>query len=414
MIKKLLLLVQFLIISNINSIAIAIDLKNLDEQISYSLGFMAAEHAKSNSPLGIKVNPNSFIQGFKDNFNNKQQLDPEQIIKSLNIIREKQLELQKKYMDKTTNPTMTVEPTIPASTSSTQPSTATPVVPQITNNPVTLGNPDINNFQDNNLLINTVQDINPKEISKNKLKKQTTEKNKSKDLTENEALKEIIISEELAKPKEFIKKIVKELDKNKSNQEPKKPILSDPNAANKQATNKTQEANPASNELAKLQELLQHQGSKKTTKESNKENKKEPKKTQDKVSNEINVVKNFLKINKKNKGINELKSGLQYQVLNAGNQSARSPLIHDKVKVHYRGTLVNGKEFDNSYNKNPAVFKLTSVIKGWQDALTLMKPNAKWKIFVPPQLAYGNKEIGAIPANSILIFEVELIEVNPS
>ncbi|MGI9214798.1 MAG: FKBP-type peptidyl-prolyl cis-trans isomerase N-terminal domain-containing protein, partial [Gammaproteobacteria bacterium] len=222
MIKKLLLLVQFLIISNINSIAIAIDLKNLDEQISYSLGFMAAEHAKSKSPLGIKINPNSFIQGFKDNFNNKQQLDQEQIIKSLNIIREKQLELQKKYMDKTTNPTTATEPTIPASTPSTQPSTATPVVPQTTKNPVTLGNPDINNFQDNNLLINTVQDINPKEISKNKFKDQNIEKNKSKDLAKNEALKEIIISEELAKPKEFIKKIVKELDKNKSNQEPEK------------------------------------------------------------------------------------------------------------------------------------------------------------------------------------------------
>lgn len=309
MIKKLLLLVQFLIISNINSIAIAIDLKNLDEHISYSLGVMAAEHAKSKSPLGIKVNSNAFIQGFKDNLNNKQQLDQEQIIKYLNIIREKELELQKKYMDKTTK------------------------------NPA---NPD------------------------------------NKDLTKNEFPKEMVISEELAKPKEFIKKIVKELDHKKSNQDHEK-----------------------------------EKGKKKKEKEISTKT-IEPKITQDKIYNEINVVKNFLQTNKKNKSINELKSGLQYQVLNAGNQSARSPLIHDKVKVHYRGTLVNGNEFDNSYNKNPAVFELKSVIKGWQEALTLMKPNAKWKIFVPPQLAYGNNEIGAIPANSILIFEIELIEINPS
>ena len=267
MIKKLLLLVQFLIISNLNSIAIAIDLKNLDEQISYSLGFMAAEHAKSKAPLGIKVNPDSFIKGFKDNFNNKQQLDQEQIIKSLNIIREKQLELQKKYMDKTSNPEPIAESTIPATTPSTPgtpastatappskpgtPASATPV-PQATQNPAISSNPDVNNFQDNNLLINTVQDINPKEISKNKFKNQPLEKNKSKDLVKNEVPKEIkpainnnpktltkhnstittpaksvkniasneiVISEELAKPKEFIKKIVKELDNKKPNQE---------------------------------------------------------------------------------------------------------------------------------------------------------------------------------------------------
>ncbi len=124
----------------------------------------------------------------------------------------------------------------------------------------------------------------------------------------------------------------------------------------------------------------------------------------------------FLAQNKKNKNVYELKNGLQYQVINVGDQAGKSPDLNDKVHVQYRGTLLNGTEFDSSYNrKEPAVFELKSLIKGWQEALVLMKPNAKWKIFVPSELAYGTEGAGAmIEPNSVLVFDIELVSVNPA
>jgi FKBP-type peptidyl-prolyl cis-trans isomerase len=107
-----------------------------------------------------------------------------------------------------------------------------------------------------------------------------------------------------------------------------------------------------------------------------------------------------------------LPSGLQYEVLAPG--SGRTPGATDSVTVHYRGTLTDGTEFDSSYGRGePATFPVNRVIRGWTEALQLMKEGDKWRLTIPPQLAYGERGVpGRIPANSTLVFEVELIRVN--
>jgi FKBP-type peptidyl-prolyl cis-trans isomerase len=119
----------------------------------------------------------------------------------------------------------------------------------------------------------------------------------------------------------------------------------------------------------------------------------------------------FLAENGKKKGIVTLPRGLQYQVLRKG--EGQSPKATDRVTVHYRGTFIDGKEFDSSYSQGkPITFVLDKVMKGWTEGLQLMKPGAKWKLFIPAKLAYGVKGLGSrIPSNSTLIFEVELIFV---
>jgi FKBP-type peptidyl-prolyl cis-trans isomerase len=105
-------------------------------------------------------------------------------------------------------------------------------------------------------------------------------------------------------------------------------------------------------------------------------------------------------------------SGLQYEILSSG--SGKSPSASDSVTVHYRGTLTDGTEFDSSHKRGqPAVFPVNRVIPGWTEALQLMKEGDKWKLTIPPQLAYGERGAGKlIPPNSTLVFEVELIKVN--
>jgi FKBP-type peptidyl-prolyl cis-trans isomerase len=105
-------------------------------------------------------------------------------------------------------------------------------------------------------------------------------------------------------------------------------------------------------------------------------------------------------------------TGLQYEVITEG--QGKSPTATDSVTVHYRGTLVDGTEFDSSHKRGkPAVFPVNRVIPGWTEALQLMQEGDKWKLTIPPDLAYGERGAGAlIPPNSTLIFEVELIEVN--
>lgn len=117
----------------------------------------------------------------------------------------------------------------------------------------------------------------------------------------------------------------------------------------------------------------------------------------------------FLEENKKKEGIITLPSGLQYEVIKEG--QGVSPTAADKVKTHYKGMLLNGTVFDSSYGSEPLTFGVTRVIKGWQEALQLMKPGAKWKLFVHPDLAYGERGTGPIPANSLLIFEIELLSI---
>jgi len=119
----------------------------------------------------------------------------------------------------------------------------------------------------------------------------------------------------------------------------------------------------------------------------------------------------FLAENKNKEGVTTLPSGLQYKVLREG--KGKSPKATDTVVAHYRGTLINGTEFDSSYPRNePASIRLNSVIKGWTEALPLMKEGAKWRLFIPTELAYGENGAGPIEPNAALIFEIELISVN--
>jgi FKBP-type peptidyl-prolyl cis-trans isomerase FklB len=120
----------------------------------------------------------------------------------------------------------------------------------------------------------------------------------------------------------------------------------------------------------------------------------------------------FLAENAGKEGVKTTDSGLQYKVITAG--AGKSPQKSDKVTVHYRGTLVDGTEFDSSYSRNePATFGVGQVIPGWTEALQLMKEGDKWEVYIPSKLGYGERGAGAkIPPNSTLIFEVELISVN--
>jgi FKBP-type peptidyl-prolyl cis-trans isomerase FklB len=120
----------------------------------------------------------------------------------------------------------------------------------------------------------------------------------------------------------------------------------------------------------------------------------------------------FLARNGKKKGVVTTPSGLEYEVIKPGEGAAPKPT--DTVTVNYRGTLLNGKEFDSSYKRGqPASFPVDRVIPGWQEALKLMKPGAKWRIFVPPQLAYDLSSPPPIPPGSLLIFDVDLLGIQP-
>jgi FKBP-type peptidyl-prolyl cis-trans isomerase FklB len=121
--------------------------------------------------------------------------------------------------------------------------------------------------------------------------------------------------------------------------------------------------------------------------------------------------KAFLEENSKRKEIVTLPSGLQYEIITEGDGA--TPKATDTVKVHYHGTLIDGKVFDSSVNRGePATFGVTQVISGWVEALQLMPVGSKWKLYIPSELAYGSQGAGqAIAPHSALIFEVELLEV---
>jgi FKBP-type peptidyl-prolyl cis-trans isomerase FklB len=125
------------------------------------------------------------------------------------------------------------------------------------------------------------------------------------------------------------------------------------------------------------------------------------------------VAQEFLAKNAKAEGVKTTASGLQYKVIAAGDGSAKSPGLNDQVTVQYRGTLLDGSEFDSSFGRGPASFPLKGVIRGWQEAIPLMKPGAKWQLFVPPELAYDTYSPPGIPPGSLLVFDVELIKVEP-
>ncbi|MFQ5581863.1 MAG: FKBP-type peptidyl-prolyl cis-trans isomerase [Mariprofundaceae bacterium] len=135
---------------------------------------------------------------------------------------------------------------------------------------------------------------------------------------------------------------------------------------------------------------------------------------QQQVAENAREGKVFLAENTRKDGVITRPSGLQYRILRAGN--GNQPLHTDQVTVHYRGTHLNGSEFDSSYRRGkPAVFYLDKVIPGWTEALQLMREGGKWQLFIPHRLAYGSRGAGrAIAPNETLIFEVELLEVKGS
>ena len=120
----------------------------------------------------------------------------------------------------------------------------------------------------------------------------------------------------------------------------------------------------------------------------------------------------FLDDNAKQPGVVKLPSGLQYKVIKAGTDTAH-PKATDEVKFHYRGTLTNGTEFDNSYKRGePLVHPVNQLIPGWTEALLLMTPGAKWMLYIPSNLGYGDAGAGdVIPPGATLVFEVELLEI---
>jgi FKBP-type peptidyl-prolyl cis-trans isomerase FklB len=122
----------------------------------------------------------------------------------------------------------------------------------------------------------------------------------------------------------------------------------------------------------------------------------------------------FLNENKTKKGVETLSSGLQYKVLSSGPASGMHPTPLDFVKIHYRGSFIDGRLFDSSYQRGqPHVFPLNRVIPGWTEILQMMKPGDKWEVYIPPYLAYGQMGFGQeIGPNMALVFEIELISIN--
>ena len=125
----------------------------------------------------------------------------------------------------------------------------------------------------------------------------------------------------------------------------------------------------------------------------------------------IEIGNSFLTANKANPGLVETASGLQYQIVKKGDGSVH-PSAKSTVKVHYHGTLLDGTVFDSSVERNePISFPLNRVIKGWTEGLQLMTAGDTFKFFIPSDLAYGNAATGKIKPGSVLIFEVDLLEV---
>lgn len=131
-----------------------------------------------------------------------------------------------------------------------------------------------------------------------------------------------------------------------------------------------------------------------------------------KIEAQKEAGKKFLEENKIIEGVVELPEGIQYMIIKEG--SGKQPVISDSVTAHYKGALLDGTEFDSSFKRNqPFTAKLTQLIKGWQIAIPLMKEGSHWRLWIPSELAYGDRGAGSdIPGGATLMFEVELISVN--
>ena len=133
-----------------------------------------------------------------------------------------------------------------------------------------------------------------------------------------------------------------------------------------------------------------------------------------KAAANLKAGQDFLEANQQKPGVVTLPSGLQYVVISMG--TGPKPQATDTVTCHYQGTLIDGKVFDSSVQRGqPATFPLQKVIKGWTEGLQLMPAGSKWRFFIPPHLAYGDRQMGShIGPNSTLIFEVELLGIAPA
>jgi FKBP-type peptidyl-prolyl cis-trans isomerase len=130
----------------------------------------------------------------------------------------------------------------------------------------------------------------------------------------------------------------------------------------------------------------------------------------------LKAAQDFLASNGKKPGVKTTASGLEYKIDKPGNAKAPAIAATDEVEVNYRGTLLDGTEFDSSAAHGKPLnvpAGAGGLIKGWQEALVMMKPGAKWTLYVPPELAYGARPQQAIPANSVLIFDLEIVSVKP-
>lgn len=122
----------------------------------------------------------------------------------------------------------------------------------------------------------------------------------------------------------------------------------------------------------------------------------------------------FLAKNANAEGVITTASGLQYRVLSEGDPAGHPPGPTDEVTVQYRAALADGVEFDSSYaHGRPATLRMTSIIKGWREALSMMRPGARWRLYVSPELAYGTNPPPAVPPGSLLIYELELVRIEP-
>jgi len=138
----------------------------------------------------------------------------------------------------------------------------------------------------------------------------------------------------------------------------------------------------------------------------------ESRKKKEKLAAEENKKKGdeYLSANKTKEGVKVTESGLQYKVERKGD--GPQPKEDSVVTVHYKGTLIDGKEFDSSYGRGqPATFSVDGVISGWKEALKMMKKGAKWKLYIPSELGYKDRPRPGIPANSVLVFDVELLDI---
>lgn len=124
------------------------------------------------------------------------------------------------------------------------------------------------------------------------------------------------------------------------------------------------------------------------------------------------LARDFLADNAKQPGVMSMPSGLQYRILNAGDPAGKSPIPTDTVTVRYRASLADGTEYDRSdSHDHPATFRVNTVFKGWQQAFLAMKPGAKWQLFVPPELGYGNNSPPTVPPGAVLVYELELLKI---